>query len=414
MDILAILLCSGALFGLLYAAISWLLLVSAFRKQRVGTLSQFAPPVSIFKPLKALDENLRANLETFFGQDYPDFELIFGVNDLDDPAIEVVRSLKVAYPHVSCKLVIDGRQTGYNPKVNNLCNMAPHASHDFWVISDSNVRVDSNYLSRLLDHMRSSEVGLVTSIIRGVGGKSVGARLENLHLNSFVAASTIAVNRLSNIPVSIGKSMLMRRETIAELGGFEAFANFLLEDGLIGRGVRALGFRTETSMDAVENVNDSWTVGDFLKRHYRWGLMRRQLNFFHYTGEILSNPILLALLAAIMAPSILTLTLFGSICVVKASLDMMTVRTMGGQMKLSSVLLLPLKDMLIGLVWWKPFFTNRVTWRGHQFRIGAMTRISPIASPVNSPPGLARSFLINLKIRYRQTRQRVATWGARA
>ena len=414
MNILAILLCSGALFGLLYTAVSWLLLISASRKKKVEVFPKFEPPVSIFKPLKGLDENLRSNLETFFQQDYPHFELVFGINDHDDPAIEVVRSLKAAYPHTPCILVIDSRHTGFNPKVNNLCNMAPRASHDFWVISDSNVRVDSHYLSRLLDHMRSSEVGLVTSIVRGVGGKSLGARLENLHLNSFVAASTVAVNRLSNIPVSIGKSMLMRRETIAELGGFEAFANFLLEDGLIGRRVRALGFRTETSMDAVENVNDSWSVRNFMQRHYRWGLMRRQLNLFHYTGEVLSNPIFLALLAAILLPSFSTLAFFGSICVVKASLDMMTVRTVGGQVNLSSALLLPFKDLLIGLIWWKPFFTNRVTWRGHQFRIGAMTRISRIASLVSSQPGWARSFLNNLGIRYRQTRQRVAAWGAGA
>jgi hypothetical protein len=83
-------------------------------------------------------------------------------------------------------------------------------------------------------------------------------------------------------------------------------------------------------------------------------------------------------------------------------------------MKLSSVLLLPLKDLLIGLIWWKPFITNRVTWRGHQFQIGAMTKISPVANPVDPRPGLKRSFLNNLEFRYRQTRQRVATWGAGA
>jgi ceramide glucosyltransferase len=414
MYFLVILLWSGALFGLAYTAVSWWLLVSASRKKRAELYPQFRPPVSIFKPLKGLDESLRGNLETFFRQDYPRYELIFGVSEFDDPAIDVVRSLQAAYPHVPTTLVIDSSLTGYNPKVNSLCNMAPHATHDFWVISDSNVRVDTSYLARLVEPMRDPQVGLVTSIIRGVGGKSLGARLENLHLNSFVAASTIAVNRLSNIPVSIGKSMLMRRETISELGGFEAFANYLLEDGLIGRQVRGLGLRTETSMDAVENVNASWTVGDFLKRHYRWGLMRRQLNLVHYTGEILSNPVFLALLAAIVLPSVSSLTLLGIVCAVKASLDLVTVRAVGGSLDVSSALLLPFKDLLIGVIWWKPFFTNRVSWRGHQFRIGAMTRIYPVGQRANFRSGRMSGLVKGLENRYRQTKARLAALGAEA
>ncbi|MFZ1684972.1 MAG: glycosyltransferase [Candidatus Zixiibacteriota bacterium] len=413
MNLLSLLLLAGALFGLAYTAISWLLLVSASRKKSENVAPLFIPPISVFKPLKGLDENLAGNLETFFRQDYPNFELIFGVNDLDDPAISVVRKLQSAYPHIATKLVIDTHRVGYNPKVNNLCNMSKQASFDYWVISDSNVRVHSRYLLNFVGHMRDQRIGLVTSIIRGVGGRRLGAKLENLHLNSFVAASTIAVNRLSTIPISIGKSMLLRRETIAQLGGFEAFSNYLLEDGLIGRAVRGLGLKTATSMDAIDNVNDTWSVRDFFNRHYRWGLMRRQLNIGHYTGEILSNPIFLALAAVAASPSALTASLLGLVCASKVALDLMTIRSVGGEVKVSSAFLLPLKDLVIATVWWKPFFTNRVSWRGNQFRIGAMTRISPVDS-VSFKPQRISSIRERLSGHLRLTRRSLIPWSSEA
>jgi ceramide glucosyltransferase len=368
---------AAAIFGLIYTALSWALLCIAKRSESDVADTVFAPPITVFKPLKGVDEDLEGNLGRFFRQSYPSYELIFGVNDTDDPAIPIVQKLQAGYPNIRSRLVVDTFKTGYNPKVNNLCNMASHAAYDYWVVSDSNVRVTDDYLVRLVRQVRDPRVGLVTSLIRGVGGRRLGARLENLHLNSFIGASTIAVNRLSRIPVSIGKSMLMRRQVLEQIGGFEAFAGYLLEDGLIGRRVRELGYETRTSVDTVDNVNNSWSVKDFMSRHYRWGLMRRQLNLGHYSGEILSNPIITATVAAALYPSATMLSILGTVIALKVTLDLMIVRNMGGKADLGSALLLPLKDVLIATVWFKPFFTNRVSWRGNHFRIGAMTRITP-------------------------------------
>jgi ceramide glucosyltransferase len=414
MNAFSILLLTGALLGLIYTALSLLLLISSFRKQRSDTPSSFAPPVSVFKPLKGLDENLRQNLESFFKQQYPIYELIFGVSDHSDPAIGVVQSLNAQYPHVRAKLVVDMSREGHNPKVNNICNMVPRASYDYWVISDSNVRVDLHYLANLVNQMRDPQVGLVTSLIRGVGGKCFGAKLENLHLNSFIAASTIAVSRLSRTPVSIGKSMLLRRETVALLGGFAAFANHLMEDGLIGQQVRNLGLRTEISMHAIENVNDSLSTRDFFNRHYRWGLMRRHLNLLHYFSEILSNPIFLTLLALIAAPTSVTVLVTAVVCFTKVTLDMMIVNAVGGSVCVSSALLLPLKDLLIALVWWKPLFTNRVSWRGNHFRIGTMTTINPVRTTSSRGIRSTSSVLSRFAQKYRLTRRRLVSRGSRA
>ena len=372
------LLLGGALFGLLYSVLSLLVLMVSLRRKPPDTNPAFAPPITVFKPLKGLDEDLPRNLESFFHQNYPSCELIFGVNDLDDPAIGVVRKLIAKYPESRAKLVIDTRREGLNPKVNNLCNIARHANYDYWVISDSNVRVDSDYLSGIVRCMQDRRVGLITSLIRGVGGERLGARLENLHLNSFIASGVVAVTRLTGIPASIGKSMLLRRDIITRLGGFEAFANCLLEDGLIGRNIRKLGYRTEISMHAVENINHKYSVSDFLSRHGRWALMRRHLNIAHFAMEIFSYPVLFALAAAIVTPSVLTASIASAIVLLKTAVDILTVRAVGGDISLASIPLLPAKDLLLSAVWARTFFTNRVTWRGHHFRIGAMTRITPV------------------------------------
>lgn len=370
------LLLGGALFGLLYSILSLVVLVVSFRRKLPDTNPAFAPPITVFKPLKGLDEDLPRNLESFFHQNYPSYELVFGVNDLDDPATGVVRKLIAKYPESRAKLVIDTRRAGLNPKVNSLCNMARYANYDHWVISDSNIRVDSDYLSGIVQSMQDQRVGLVTSLIRGVGGERLGAKLENLHLNSFIAAGVVTVTRLTGIPASIGKSMLLRREIITRLGGFETFADCLLEDGLIGRNIRELGYRTEISMHAVENVNHAYGVRDFTARHGRWALMRRHLNLAHFVMEIFSYPVLFALAAAIAAPSVLTATIASAIVLLKTAVDILTVRTVGGDISLASIPLLPAKDLLLSAVWARTFFTNRVSWRGNHFRIGAMTKIT--------------------------------------
>ncbi len=369
----------AASIGVAFAAVSLLMVYRARKQHRCRTgKSGPLPSITIFKPLKGVDESLEANLATFFELDYPRYELLFGVCDSDDPAIPTVERLVRRFPGVPARLIVRSRRFGHNPKVNNLCNIAPYAQHDLWVISDSNVAVPRDYLLDLAKHIRQPRVGLVTSLIRGVGGGTVGACLENLHLNGFIAGSTLAVSQLLRIPVSIGKSMMLRRETVEQLGGFEAFADYLLEDGLIGREVRRLGYRTATTFNAVDNVNRGWELKNFFSRHLRWAVMRRQLNILHYSAELVSNPIALSALALAVNPTAPAAMVAATFWLTKTLLELMTIRLVGGRADLVSAALLPLKDLVIGAIWPLPFFTNRVHWRGNILRVGKMTRATLI------------------------------------
>ena len=358
-------------------------LVILIRERRLARLSEPCgaglPPVTILKPLKGLDGNLENNLRTFFELDYPEYEIVFAVRDLDDPAIAVVRKLRRENPGVDARLVIDDRDLGYNPKVNNLANAMRQVSHEFLVISDSNVRVSLQYLRRLVAELMKPGMELVTSVVRGVGDSGLGSILENVHLNGFVAGSAYTVTRLLKIPVTIGKSMCFRRRLLTRLGGWEAFADYLFEDALMGREVSRLGHGVGQCFDAVENVNSGWSLGSFLSRHLRWATMRRYLSLTDYAAELFGNPIVLATMYLAVFPGLAGATVWGATVLAKIALDYSSARTIGERVAWYRYLIVPVKDLVMGVVWAVPFFLGTVSWRGNRFRLGRDTLITPAA-----------------------------------
>lgn len=420
-EMIQVVLLVASAVGLLIALLT-LVMVALTRRERLRRVStpRFQPPLTVFKPLKGLDEDLERNLATFFSLDYPRYELVFGVNDLDDPAIDVVRRLQAAHPRITSRLVVDTRRVGTNPKVNNLVNMARAARFDYWVISDSNVRVRPDYLTDLVAHMQLPEVGLVTSMIRGVDGHTIGAQLENLHLNTIIAGAAVVVNRLTNIPISIGKSMLLRRDVMQKLGGFEAFADYLIEDALMGVLIRKLGYQTRTTFKPVENVNVRTSVKGFISRHFRWAVCRRRLNLGNYLLECVSLPILFVLAALAVKPSLEMVGVAAGITALRVAIDMAVARLLGARPGGNALWMLPLKELIIGAIWPAPFFTSRVNWRGNIIKVGRMSRATIVArrriilSPAQALRGLSAYVArLGLQISFRPLRS-ATTLGERS
>jgi ceramide glucosyltransferase len=144
------------------------------------------PTVSILKPLKGLDDNLFDNLASFCTQDYPEYEIIFSLQNHNDPAFKVARKIKDKYPEKNISIIVERCDDGLNPKVNNLIPAYKASRYDYVLISDSNVMVDKNYLKEVVRHIKDPDVGLVSNIIKGAGGSTIGSIFENLHLNSFM------------------------------------------------------------------------------------------------------------------------------------------------------------------------------------------------------------------------------------
>lgn len=361
--------------ALLALVSTWTLLgvlaIVRVRRRRVD-----APPipVTVLKPLCGLDASLEKNLIAFFEQDHPRFELVFGVEGADDPAIALVRELQRRYPEVSTRLVIHQGERGLNPKVRNLMAMLPEAAHDLVLISDSNVNVPRGYLREMSAVMHDPEIGIATNLIVGTSSSDgMGAWLEEAHLNGMVAGSIALANEAGHAAV-IGKSMMFRRSVIDALGGLESVAYVLAEDYVLGRMIQAAGMRVHVCATPIENVIGAQSVRRFADRHVRWSMMRLRLAPFAYLLEPLATPLFVALLAP----------LFG--CPLRAALTWALLLTiardaahgwlMGRGDRLARTLpLAPLRDLVILAVWLVAPFRRHVTWRQTRVRVSAGTRL---------------------------------------
>jgi len=330
------------------------------------------PPVTILKPLCGADAGLEANLRSFFEQDHPELELVFGVESCSDPAIEIVERMRARYAHVPCHLVVHGGLSGHNPKVRNLRGMLPHASHDLLLISDSNVRVPPHYAREMVRGMiHDEDVGLVTSIFAGTGEQSLGAALDNVQLNGFIAAGVTLPTLFGDVLV-VGKSVLLSRRIFERLGGFDRLANVLAEDYVMGKMVQHAGLRVRVSPSVLANVTSHVTIRGFLARHLRWSMLRARLRPLGYAAEPIASPLFLAPVA---------LALLGGVGVLWV-IAMILVRAVGGWLLLRGrrgvfwpVLLGPVRELLMIGVWlWAPL-KRHVSWRGHRVRVGAGTML---------------------------------------
>lgn len=335
------------------------------------------PKISILKPLKDMDDNLFDNLSSFCNLDYPDYEIIFSLQDYNDLAWKVARKVKDKHPHVDISIIVEKCDAGLNPKVNNLITAYKVSKYPYILISDSNVMVDRNYLKELVKNM-TNDVGLVSNIIKGVGGCTIGSKLENLHLNSFIIGSVCFLDRFLKMPCVIGKSMLMRKEDLEAIGGFKAVKDVLAEDYIIGERINKLGKKVIISPYAINNVNEYWGMKRFLNRHTRWGKIRWKLGGFKYISELIGNPVFMSFIPLVLFEiSTITLVFALIVSLIKIIGDLYLGKTIDPDSNTLTYLLTPIKDLIIGLVWFVPIFSNTVVWRGNRYFIGKDSMLSP-------------------------------------
>ena len=364
----------SALTGLVVALTSgWVVLGTcavARLTRKAAPVAEHCLPVTVLKPLCGADPSLRSNLKSFFEQDHHSFELLFGVEQADDPALAIVRSLMREYPAVDATIVVHTSARGQNPKVRNLLGMLPVAKHDLVLISDSNVVAPRHYV-RELSAIKAfgADIGLVTNLFAGHGERSVGASLECVELCGFVAAGSALPTAFGDAAV-VGKSMLFSKSEIERLGGLDRVADVLAEDYVIGKMFERAGLRVVVAPTVLSNVVGPIDIGAAFQRHLRWSMLRMRLRPAAFLLEPLTMPLVILPLAyASLGAWALVWAL--AMWVVRDAVGWWLLRGLRGIHL--PLLLGPARDLLSLLVWVATPLKRHVSWRGHRVRVGAGT-----------------------------------------
>lgn len=363
------------------------------RRSREATLPpESYPPVTLLKPLRGPGVGLYKNLASFCSLDYPaPVQIVLGVADPADPAVEVARRLRRDFPECDITLVVDPRPLGTNRKVANLHNMAAHAKHDILVISDSDIRVRPDYLRSLVAPLADPEVGLVTCLYRGAPALGWPTVVESLLINTDYLVKVLVAQRVEPLRYAFGASIAIRRAALERIGGFAAIADYLADDYLLGNRVAAAGYRVALSPHVVETVLDSRTWRDLLRHQIRWGRTHRTCRPSGYFFTVLTQPTLWATLY-LLASGFSTRAWAAWVLAVgvrMATLGVLFERYIPDPVTRRRLWSLPAIDLLASVLWAAAFLGRRVEWAGESYTVhldGRMTPLPQVAGELASAP----------------------------
>jgi len=259
------------------------------------------PGVTLYKPLHGLDYGLKQNLLTFCRQDYPSYQVVFGVSDSSDRAISVVRELIRECPDVDMELVISSDSNGNNPKVSNLINMDAFAKHDVLIISDSDMQVEADYIKRVVGGFDSDRVGLVTCLYKGTAAPGLASQLGVMFINQWFTPSALIPATFGKMKHCFGATMAIKRSVLNQIGGFEALAGNLADDYTLGRLVRGADYEIRLGDVVIENIVEEAGVKSLILHELRWARTIRSVEPLGFLSTFLTDSIPLGLLAGLLA-----------------------------------------------------------------------------------------------------------------
>jgi ceramide glucosyltransferase len=354
---------SGCIYALFAAA-----LLRRFA-QKMASARPSARNLTILKPLYGREPELETNLASFCTQDYSGrVQLIFGVQDPADPAGAVVDRLRERFPDHDIELVANPSEHGSNPKISNLINMLPRARHDILVVSDSDIRVAPDYLRVVVSELSQPGVGLVTCLYRGIPITGLWSNLAAAAINQHFLPSVLVGLRLGLAHPCFGSTIALRKETLHQIGGFEAFSDQLADDYAMGEAVRGFGFEVAIPPLLIAHTCSEQSLGELLGHELRWARTIRSIDPWGYAGLVATNPLPLALIAAALqgfGVAGIGLIALALACRLLASLQMPAVHD-GGEGSVSPWLI-PLRDLLSFAIFLASFMPLPVSWRGHRY-----------------------------------------------
>jgi ceramide glucosyltransferase len=370
----------GAVSGTAYYALC-LWGAARFLNEVVPTLSgSYTPPVSILKPLKGADPDIYEAFRSHCQQDYPEYELVFGVADLNDPAVAAVVRLQKEFPAHRIKLVQCSPEAGTNRKVATLQQMLPHAGYRHLLVNDSDIRVEPDYLLQVMRPMQDSRVGIVTALYRAVPGGTLGSKLEAIGICTDFMGGVLSAREIEGgLHFALGSTLAFPRDVLEQIGGFAPLLDFLADDYELGTRISQAGYEVALARTVVETHLPGYSFSAFWSHQLRWGRTIRDKRKGGYFGMLLTFGLPWAVLGVIAAAGawwswLLLIVVAAARFALALTMSQVVLHDPRG---LCDLWLVPVRDFVAMAVWGWTYAGDDIEWRGERFRLrdGKLIRI---------------------------------------
>ena len=328
-------------------------------------------PVTIMIPLHGADFDAYDNYARFCRQDYPLYQIVFGVREVRDSSVPIVRQLVSDFPDRDIELVISEKTNGTNLKVSNLQNMLERAKYEQIVIVDSDIRVGPDYLRKVLAPLSDERVGLVTCLYRAAETPDFAAKLEAVGITAEFAPGVLMAWMLEGVKFALGSTMATTRTRLDAIGGFRAVADYLADDFMLGNLIEKDGYVVRLSDHVVETAMQPAGFMGMMRHQIRWARSTRISRPTGYLGLILTHGTALALLnMAVDRASVFSVALLVSTLVVRLTMGwMIGVHWLGDRILKKYFWLVPARDLLSFVIWCMSWVGKKVEWRGGLFEV---------------------------------------------
>jgi len=356
---------------MVYYALATLAALRFFRRERARKLLDYTPPVSVLKPVRGLDFGSYENFASFCRVDYPEYEILFAVNDERDPAMPVIEQVIAEFPGRRMRLLVGAEELGANRKVNKLARLAREAQHDELVLTDGDVRVGPNFLREVVAPLADEKTGAVTSFYRAMAERNLWAELEAVGASSDFFAGVLMAKWTEGVHFGLGASIATTKQWIGKMGGFEAIAGTLADDYELGNRIAGAGGAVLLSREAVWTMYPAQTAMDFWNHQMRWARTIRLCRPLSYVGLLVTQGLPWTLFAALVAPARWAAIGYLLAYVLLRFVMAWTVGVWGVEDDVlrKKIWLVPLRDALYFVTWLASFGSNRVRWGSAEYLV---------------------------------------------
>lgn len=334
-------------------------------------LAPFTPPVSNLKPIRGLDPEAYENFASFCRQDYPEYEIVFCVDNRNDPAMPLIERLRKEFPERPIRVLYGSGRVATNDKVAKLARLVGEAEHDLLVISDSDVRVRPDYLRSVVAPLADPAVGAVTCPYVSIGEKTLVDRLQAVGMHSDFYAGIFTARELDGVKFALGPTIATTRSHLASFGGYPAIENQPADDLLVGRLIADQGYRVELLPYAVETVADYGSISELMHKRLRWIVVMRHMRPWGHLGLLCTQGLFWSLAALAANPTVpVALGCLGTYFVLRAAMTwIIGVHGLKQDSLTRDFWMIPVWDAAAFLIWLASFARRSVRWRGADYYI---------------------------------------------